>query len=210
MNGKKCIGIIGAIIICISFVSAQHPDWENEKMIGRNKEQGHATYVPFADADQALKGVAEASPLYRSLNGDWKFNWVKQPSERPVKFYEQNYDVSKWKTIPVPSNWQLHGYGKPLYVNVRYPFKKNPPLIMGEVPENWTKASLPNPVGSYRREFEIPADWKEKAVFLHFAGVQSAMYVWVNGKKVGYSQGSMTPAEFNITPYLKPGKNMVD
>ena len=123
------------------------------------------------------------------LNGNWKFNWVPKPDDRPVDFYKTDYDVSIWKEIQVPSNWQLHGYGIPIYTNIVYPFKVNPPFIQHEN----------NPVGSYRRNFSLPDEWEGKEIFIHFAGVKSAFYLWINGKKVGYSQGSMTPAEFNIT-----------
>ncbi|MDA3924021.1 MAG: DUF4981 domain-containing protein [Kiritimatiellae bacterium] len=198
--------VLGMLLIA-NFAAAQHPDWENERMIGKNKEPGHVTYIPYATESQALSGAARESPFYESLNGDWKFNWAKQPSERPETFFKPEYDVSKWATIPVPSNWQIEGYGTPIYTNSKYPFNRNPPFVMGEVPENWTAATSPNPVGSYRRTFEIPANWSGREIFLHFAGVQSAMYVWVNGSEVGYSEGSMTPAEFNITSYLRPGEN---
>ena len=200
------LGVL-SILLLVSFAAAQHPDWENERMIGKNKEPGHVTYVPYATEAQALKGVAMESPFYRSLNGEWKFNWAKQPAGRPETFFKPDYDLSKWATIPVPSNWQIQGYGTPIYTNSKYPFKKNPPFVMGDVPDGWTAATTPNPVGSYRRSFKIPNDWHGREVFLHFAGVQSAMYVWINGREVGYSQGSMTPAEFNITRYLQPGEN---
>ncbi|MHC4170618.1 MAG: sugar-binding domain-containing protein, partial [Planctomycetota bacterium] len=137
------------------------------------------------------------SRYYMSLNGDWKFNWAEKPADRPAEFYKPGYDVSKWAEIPVPANWQMHGYGRPIYLNMRYPYPVNPPFIPHEY----------NPVGSYRRQFRILNRWKDRQIFLHFDGVKSAFYVWVNGRKVGYSQGSMTPAEFNITQYLKPGEN---
>lgn len=204
----KVILFLGLLCV-MPFVRAQKHDWENEQVIGRHKEAAHCTTIPYANDKQVLADYAEASPYYQSLNGTWKFNWVKQPNDRPMDFYRTDYDVKVWDDIEVPSNWQMKGYGIPIYTNVVYPFKREPGHIMGQVPENWTKAKLPNPVGSYRRNFDLPAQWDGKEVFLHFAGVKSAMYVWVNGKKVGYSQGSMTPAEFNITRYLKPGKNML-
>jgi len=183
------------------------PDWENPEVIGRNKEPAHCTLIPYATVGQARIDTRDASPYFLSLNGPWKFNWVKSPDERPRGFYKPQYDVSGWDEIEVPSNWQLKGYGTPIYSNVRYPFHKDPPRVMGSVPEDWTKAKLPNPVGSYRRTFSIPKSWAGREVFLHFEGVQSAMYVWVNGQEVGYSQGSMTPAEFRITQHLKRGVN---
>lgn len=147
------------------------------------------------------------SPRYQLLNGNWKFNWVKQPSERPVNFYKPNYDVSGWKEIPVPSNWEMYGYGTPIYTNITYPHRNNPPFIQGK--KGYTIMDEPNPVGSYRRDFNIPDDWKGSEIFTIFDGVYSAMYLWVNGKKVGYSQGANNDAEFNITKYVKPGKNVL-
>jgi beta-galactosidase len=174
-------------------------DWENPAMIGRNKEPAHCTYIPYADTEAAIKNNPSQSPYYFSLNGTWKFNWVKKPSERPVSFYKDSYIVSKWNDIVVPGNWELQGFGIPMYTNTDYLFPANPPHI----PHDY------NPVGSYRRDFTIPDGWEKRQVFIHFGGVKSAMYVWVNSKEVGYSQGSKTPAEFNITKYLRKGKNTV-
>lgn len=184
-------------------------EWENEAVFGINKEAGHATYVPYASIKQALADVAAESPYYSSLNGAWKFNWVKQPSERPADFYKTSFDDSKWGTIPVPSNMEMEGYGTPIYTNYTYPFKNDPPRVMGEVPQDWTAYREPNPVGSYRRYFNIPEDWDGKEIFINFDGVISAMYLWINGEKVGYSEGSMNPAEFNITKYVEPGRNLL-
>jgi len=175
------------------------PDWDNLEVISRNKEPAHCTLIPYADRQTALVGTREASTFYKSLNGNWKFHWVRKPADRPRGFFEPEFDVTAWKTIPVPSNWQMHGYGKPIYTNVRYPFPADPPRI----PHDY------NPVGSYRTEFTLPADWDGRQVFAHFDGVKSAFYLWINGHKVGYSQGSMTPAEFNITPYLRDVKNVL-
>ena len=133
---------------------------------------------------------------YKSLNGDWKFNWSKNPAQRPVDFYQNSFDDREWNSIPVPSNWEMQGYGIPVYTNVIYPFDKT----NVEAPVEW------NPVGSYRHQFSVPNNWEGREVYIHFDGVQSAFYIWVNGKKVGYSQGSRTPAEFNITSYLKEGR----
>ena len=188
--------------------AAQH-DWENEQIIGINKEPARAHSIPYASIQQASEDISLHSPYLLNLNGTWSFNWVKHPDLRPLDFYKTAYDVSYWDDIEVPSNWQMKGYGKPIYTNARFPFAKNPPYVMGETPENFTNNELPNPVGSYRREFVIPEDWDGKEIFIHFAGVKSAFYIWVNGEKVGYSQGSMTPAEFDITKFVSQGKNMV-
>jgi len=189
-------------------------DWENQHVIGINKEAATATFVPFADsksmkADPSyeLPWVQNSSSRYMLLNGDWKFNWVKSPEERPLNFYRPSYDVSGWDVITVPSNWEMKGYGTPIYTNITYPFRNNPPFIQGQ--RGYTINNEPNAVGSYRRDFTLPADWKDKEVFITFEGVYSAMYLWVNGKKVGYSQGPTTDARFDITKYVKPGKNVL-
>ncbi len=173
-------------------------DWENPGVAGKNKEPPHCTFIPYSDVPTALENVPSLSPFYISLNGKWKFNWVRKPSKRPVGFYKEDYDVSQWDDIIVPGNWELQGFGIPIYTNVLYPFD---PADPPNIPHDW------NPVGSYKRKFIIPNNWYEHQVFLHFGGVSSAMYVWVNGKKAGYSQGSKTPAEFNITKYLHEGEN---
>ncbi len=172
-------------------------DWENPDVVGRNKEPGHVTYIPYADVPAALNNVPEQSLFYVSLNGLWKFNWVRKPADRPVDFYKDDFDVSQWDEINVPANWELQGYGVPIYTDVDYPFPANPPHIPHEY----------NPVGSYRRNFAVPDAWQGRQAFLHFGGVKSAMYVWVNGRAVGYSQGSKTPSEFNITSCLQDGEN---
>jgi len=184
-------------IISVTHSGQSSNDWENPQMIGQNKVQPHNTLMPYADRDVAIKGDRFQSTFYRSLNGTWKFNWVKKPADRPVDFYKPEYDVSAWDDIRVPLNWQMAGYGVPIYLNIPYPFKKNPPFIQHDY----------NPVGSYRRTFTVPADWQGRQIFLHFDGVESAFYVWINGEKVGYSQGSRTPAEFDVTKYLQEGEN---
>ncbi len=193
---------------------ASKNEWENETIFAVNKEPGHVTYHTFPNtaslkADKSFEYPWEtsASACYLSLNGPWKFNWVKQPSERPENFYKPGYDVSSWKEIPVPSSWEMQGYGTPIYTNITYPFKNDPPFIFSQ--KGYTNETEPNPVGSYRRTFTIPADWKEKEVFIHFDGVYSCIYLWINGKQVGYSEGANNDAEFNITKYVKPGENMV-
>lgn len=173
-------------------------DWENPLVVGRNKEPGHVPLVIYDDPAAALSGDPEVSPYLQSLNGNWKFHWAPYPATAPEEFYREDYDVSQWDEIPVPSNWQLQGYDLPIYTNVREPFA---PAEPPRVPKDY------NPVGSYRRTFTISESWQDRQVFLHFDGVKSAFYVWVNGQEVGYSQGSMTPAEFNLTPYINLGEN---
>ncbi|MFI2742878.1 glycoside hydrolase family 2 TIM barrel-domain containing protein [Zhouia sp. PK063] len=189
-------------------------EWENETIFAINKEEGHTTYFPYLNEATLKKDstfykpwLTPNSSLYQSLNGDWKFNWVKQPSERPMDFYKDDFDVSSWKSIPVPSNWQMEGYGTPIYTNITYPYKNNPPFIQSQ--KGYTNEKEKNPVGSYKRIFSLPNDWDGKEIFLHFNGVYSGMFVWINGKKVGYTQGSNNDAEFNITKFVKPGKNSI-
>ena len=174
-----------------------HPDLENPSIFERNKEPARATFYPFADRESALSRDPGRSPFVQSLNGTWKFHWVSDPADRPTDFFRAGFDDGAWDDIPVPSNWEVLGYGIPIYTNIPYPFPANPPFV----PREW------NPVGSYRRTFEVPADWVGMQIFLHFGSVKSALYLWVNGQEVGYSQGSKTPAEFNITPFLKSGPN---
>jgi len=198
------------VIVCFAFSArGKKHDWENQTVFGRNKLPAHCTLMPFADRGNALKGNNKSSVFYKSLNGSWKFHWAKNPKERPRNFYADKFDDSNWNTIPVPSNWQLHGFGTPLYSNALYPFKINPPIVTGTPDKNWTAYNARNPVGSYRTVFKVPEDWTKRQVIIHFDGVQSAFYLWINGKKAGYSQGSMTPAEFDITPYLNRGENIL-
>jgi len=205
---KSFITVIAGLLLIICPAIAQN-DWENEEVIGINKEAPHAQYVPYSTIAQAVADVPINSFMYLSLNGTWKFNWVRHPNLRPTDFYRNDFDVRSWDDIEVPSCWEMKGYGTPIYSNVTYPYERNPPMILGNPPANFTQNKEPDPVGSYRRDFELPADWAGKDIIIHFDGVMSAFYIWVNGQKVGYSQGSMTPAEFNITKYLKPGINNV-
>jgi beta-galactosidase len=186
-----------SICLLLSLSWAQTSDWENPLVISINKEAPRATSIPFENEQAAFAGDIRSSKYYKLLNGDWKFNWSLMPEDRPKEFYKVNFDVSNWKEIPVPGNWQMYGYGYPIYTNVKYPFPKNAPYI----PHDF------NPVGSYRTGFTVPETWKGREIFIHFGAVKSAFYLWINGEKVGYSQGSKTPAEFNITKLLKEGNN---
>ncbi|WP_167612026.1 glycoside hydrolase family 2 TIM barrel-domain containing protein [Maribellus sediminis] len=212
--------IIQLIVLVFSLnISAQQAnyDWENPAVFDLNKEKPHATLMPFRTIDEALTQKNHQSVFYQTLSGTWKFNWVRKPADRPVDFYQPNYDVSSWDDIQVPSNWELEGYGVPIYVNHQYEFAdhKAPisdeiefiedlyPAHPGQVPHDY------NPVGSYRRTFTVPESWDGRQVFIQFGAVKSAFYLWINGQKVGYSQGSKTPAEWDITRYLKAGENVV-
>lgn len=184
-------------------------DWENEQVLHRNSLPAHATFAPYATAEQVLDGDREKSPWVLSLNGNWRFFWVTRVDECPADFYSPEFDDFQWNTIPVPSNWEMQGYGTPIYVSAGYPFRIDPPRVTSEPPRHYTAYEERSPVGCYRRQFELPASWKNRRVFLHFEGVESAFYVWINGHQVGYSQGSRTPAEFEITRWLKPETNQI-
>jgi len=175
-------------------------DWENPQIVGRNKEPGHAPLLPFADVTAALEGQREASPYFRSLNGDWRFHHAPNPAAAPADFFELAFDDAGWDALPVPSNWQMHGYDRPIYTNVQYPF---PIANYPRVPQD------DNPTGSYRRTFRVPEGWQGRQVFLVFEGVNSAFHLWLNGELVGYSQDSRLPAEFDVTRYLAPGENVL-
>ncbi|MEM6698520.1 MAG: glycoside hydrolase family 2 TIM barrel-domain containing protein, partial [Bacteroidota bacterium] len=173
-------------------------DWENPAVIGINKLPARATMYSFASETKALQFHKENSSRVKSLNGNWDFNWSARPSEVPNNFLDP--DFSDWKTITVPSNWELEGYGQAIYTNSGHPWGRYDFPNIGEED---------NPVGIYRKQFTVPSEWKDMNIRLHFGGVTSAIYVWINGKKVGYSQGSRLPAEFDITDYLQTGENTV-
>lgn len=187
---------------------------ENEQVISENKLDAHASFTSFTSEKEAMNKKAQ---FYKSLDGIWKFKWVKNPKDRPTTFMNSNEDFSSWNQIKVPSNWEVEGFGIPIYVNHQYEFSdyKAPiaddmefvegiyPKYPGKVPNNY------NPVGTYARDFELDANWDRKELFLHIGAMKSGGFVWINGKYVGYSQGSKLPAEFNITKVAKSGKNKI-
>ena len=182
---------------------AQKNEWQDPTVNEVNRAPMHAYYFAYENENAALKGCMKSSTNFLSLNGIWKFNWVKDSDARPLDFFRTGFNDKGWDEMPVPGNWELNGFGDPLYLNIgyawRHQFKNNPP----EIPvEN-------NHVGSYRREITIPADWSGKEIFAHFGSVTSNIYLWVNGQFVGYSEDSKLEAEFNLTKYLKPGKNLI-
>ncbi len=174
-------------------------EWENPEITGISKEKPHATLIPYNSFRKAIKCKRESSSNYLSLNGKWRFLWLKSLKKVPQSFYSPSFDDKNWDEIKVPSNWEMSGYGTPRYLNVRYPFKKNPPFI----------DSSSNSFGIYRKTFTIPEEWRNKEVFINFDGIDSAFYLYVNGKKIGYSEDSRTTAEFRITKYLKKGVNQI-
>lgn len=178
----------------------ENPEWENPEIFQINREKPRATFYSFQSITEALEGKDwKSSSLYKSLNGTWHFYYSDSVQARPEQFYENDFSLNGWDTITVPSNWELQGFGLPIYTNIKYVFPKNPPYI----PHNM------NNVGSYKQSFQLPKDWKNKEVYLHFAGVSGAMYIYINGVFVGYNEGSKTPAEFNITKHLTSGENQL-
>ena len=198
---RKVLFAISFIICHLSLCKAQvHHDWEDNHVLQVNREPARAYFIPY--------GVNKGDRML-SLNGDWKFRWTKTPDEIIMDFYQTDYDVSAWKTLVVPAVWEVNGYGTPIYVSAGYPFKIDPPYVTKEPKKDWTTYVERNPTGQYKRTFMLPAAWESGQTFLRFEGVMSAFYVWVNGKRVGYSQGSMEPSEFNVTKYLKSGENQI-
>jgi len=207
----KLIALLFILLSPMKHVWGQN-DWENELVYEKNKMLARVSTFSYKNTADALKGNRELARV-KSLNGTWKFNYAAKTDERPTDFMKADFDCAGWNDIAVPSNWELQGFGQPIYSNIIYPF--TPDILNPELKYDWRGPQPPkppkiyrdNPVGSYSREFEVPAEWDEQSIILHFGGVSSAFYVWVNGKEVGYSQGSRLAAEFDITDYLKPGKN---
>jgi len=178
--------------------NASPRDWENPQVLGRGVEPPHATLVPYADEESALAGEPGHSPFWRLLSGQWRFCYVARPEAVPAGFEGESFADDNWASIPVPSNWQLHGYGRPNYTNAAYPYPVDPPYVPDE-----------NPVGLYRTAFDLPEAWAGRRVFLNFDGVCSAFYVWVNGQVVGFSKCSHMPSEFDITEHVREGENLL-
>ena len=191
------------LAMCSLATMAQHDEWKNPEINAVNRAPMHTNYFAYSSSEEAAKADKENSSNFMTLNGIWKFNWVKNADARPTDFYRTDYNDKGWGQMKVPDVWEMNGYGDPIYVNVGYAwrsqYKNNPPYVPIEN----------NHVGSYRKEIIIPAEWSEKEIFAHFGSVTSNMYLWVNGKYVGYSEDSKLEAEFNLTKYLKPGKNLI-
>ncbi|MCG8306252.1 MAG: DUF4981 domain-containing protein [Cytophagales bacterium] len=182
---------------------------QNPEIFGINKLPPRTSVWPAPSVESAQASNYDHSEWVKSLNGKWEFHWSPDPESRPVEFYKPGFDRSGWEQIPVPSTMERQGYGVPLYVNIKYPFKTNPPFVMDEPEKSFTAFGQRNPVGSYTRSFEVPTEWSDKRIIVHFAGISSAAFVWLNGKKIGYSQGSRLPAEFDITNHVEPGENLL-
>lgn len=205
MYPRRTTWLCALLFACLHSLASAQPDWENERVFRINKERPRATGFAAPSVEEALPGAD--NPWVKSLNGKWKFNWSPDPSSRPATFFRDDFDASNWDEIEVPGSWQTQGYGTALYSNEVYPFKVDPPRVMGTPPKDYTNSDARNPVGSYLRTFEVPAGWKDKPVFIQFEGVDSAFYLWVNGEKIGYSQDSRTAAIFDLSEHLKDGKN---
>ena len=191
------------LAMCSLATMAQHDEWKNPEINAVNRAPMHTNYFAYSSSEEAAKADKENSSNFMTLNGIWKFNWAKNADARPTDFYRTDYNDKGWGQMKVPGVWEMNGYGDPIYVNVGYAwrsqYKNNPPYVPIEN----------NHVGSYRKEIIIPAEWSGKEIFAHFGSVTSNMYLWVNGKYVGYSEDSKLEAEFNLTKYLKPGKNLI-
>jgi len=200
VNWKKAVALVLPLALCTgAFAEEQRPEWNDINVIRQNTEAPRAHFHAYPDRAAALEADINADMFYKSLNGPWKFKYSESPSSRPQGFFEEGYDTSGWSDIPVPSNWERHGFGYPIYVNVPYPFEIDEPNVPRQE----------NPVGSYKREFEVPANWAGREVFVRFGAVSSAFYLWINGQYAGYSEGSKTASEFNISEWVKPGSNSI-
>ena len=193
---KKVLVFLASVL---AITAQAQNDWENPAVLGINKLPYHAT-LQLPSKWKTCKEIV-------SLDGQWLFHWSKDPDSRPADFYREDFDVSQWDKITVPGNWQLQGFGKPIYVNMQYPFHRDRPSVTGEPNKDWYAYDHRNPVGSYVMFVDVTKEMLTKNLILHFGGVHSAFYVWMNGQKVGYSQNSMSPAEFDVTKYMREGKN---
>ena len=192
------------IILWVIFASTisiigfpQQNDWENPALVSQNTIEPHAFFIPYSSEKEALQ--KNNSSFLQSLDGIWKFKLAKNPSEKPAEFFKDNYNVKEWANIKVPANWQTEGYDRFIFTDVEYPIPPNPPFVPKE----------DNPVGSYKKDFAIPAGWNGKNIIIHFGAVNSFFYLWINGSYIGFSKDSKTPAEFDITKHVRSGNNTV-
>lgn len=197
---KKSLILLAFLLTVLSAGAQNIPDWENPAVFRVSNEPAHATLMPFPDRTSALTFDKSGSAYYKSLNGTWRFRYLMNPSLTPEDFPADSINESRWTNITVPGNWQLQGnFDPPVFTNIKHPFRADPP----HVPQDY------NPTGLYRKTFTVPDEWNGRQVFLHFAGVQSNATVYLNGKKIGYNEDGMTPAEYNITKMLRPGDNLL-
>jgi beta-galactosidase len=197
--GSGSLALAFLLLLAVPAGAQGVPDWENPAVFERGQVEAHAPLMPFEGVEEALAGDRKASPWCLLLSGRWRFLWALAPAEAPAAFFEPGFDVSSWGEIEVPGSWQMQGFGHPMFRNIAHPFPSTPP----RVPRDY------NPVGSYRRSFSLPDTWGGRRILLHFEGVKSASYAWVNGQEVGYNQGGMEPAEYDVTEQLRPGDNTI-
>jgi beta-galactosidase len=196
----KSFGCFALFVLLTACSKAQniHPEWERPELVDQRKEAPRASFMLFDRKQDVAQDNFKNSPFYQSLNGQWNFLFSENYNKWPLDFFEPQLNDSKWQKLTVPSNWELQGFGLPIYTNIIYPFPKNPPFVGNE-----------NSVGTYRKQFTIPESWKDKQVLLHFGSITGCAFIYVNGVKVGISKAAKTAAEFNITPYLTPGANLL-
>lgn len=197
MNKPTKLFAIISFLCCIQ-AQAQNNDWENPLLVDQGKEKGHVTFMLFDSEKDAMEDDYSKSPYYQSLNGQWKFNYVDRHADRIKDFYRTDLNDGGWANLTVPSNWELNGFGVPIYTNITYPHPKTPPFIGDN-----------NPVGTYRKAFDIPKSWENRETLLHFGSISGCAFIYVNGKKVGMTKASKLPSEFNLSPFLKKGNNLL-
>ncbi len=199
---KSFLILVSCILFAAQLFSQNYLDslwWQDPQINKVNTLKPHAWFIPFHDSGTAKSNIPANSKNYMNLNGSWKFNWVEKPADAPTAFWKDNFNTGNWDNFQVPANWEVNGFGVPIYTDVAYPFPANPPYV----PVDY------NPVGTYKRFFNLPEGWDQNQVILHFGSVCSAFYCWINEEFVGYSEDSKTPAEFNITPFLQKGQNSI-
>ncbi|MCU7552580.1 glycoside hydrolase family 2, partial [Chitinophagaceae bacterium LB-8] len=206
---KKTFQLLTSLVAFSGVMAQDLPtELQTPEIVSVNRLPMRASAFAFENRSLAETRQKERSAYFISLNGQWKFNWVQDPRQRPMDFYRKDFNDAGWKEFKVPANWELNGYGLPIYVNHPYEFtghvktgaRLNPPY---DIPVD------NNPVGSYRKRFTLPKEWDGRQVFIHLGAVKSAFFIWVNGKKVGYSEDSKLAAEFDITQYVQSGENIV-
>ena len=198
---KPCWIVTGLLLAGVPALGSEGgvPEWQNPEVFERGQEPGHAPLMSFESIEEALQHRPKSAGSNLMLNGSWSFDWAVSPVEAPSGFEDPAFDVSEWSSIEVPSNWQMQGFGHPMFRNIAHPFPSEPP----NVPSHY------NPVGSYRRDFDLPEDWEGRRLLLHFEGVKSAAYFWLNGRELGYNQGGMEPAEFDVSDHVRSGRNVL-
>ncbi|MEC8324173.1 MAG: sugar-binding domain-containing protein, partial [Bacteroidota bacterium] len=204
MRNLKTAIIFLSLFLSTSFVAQNLiPIVEDPEVFAINKLPARSSFFPYENLKLAIENQLDSANNFMSMNGFWKFKWSKSPEIRPKEFYKTAYDTSQWNDIKVPSNWELEGYGVPIYTNIPYPFSFNKTPNPPDIPDGY------NPVGSYKRNFSIPESWRDQKITIYFGAVKSAFFIWVNGERVGYSQGSKLPAEFDITKHIIVGENSI-